>query len=813
MGDAFDSEPQGAFGNFLDWIGNTAQVGMNVARGNVGAAARHAVDFASGPLRAVDPFDLIGTLSRPEDNTSGADLLGIDRAEHPLLGFGADVGVGTALDPLSWVPGSVVAKGASKAGKGVKVGAEALGASKLLDGAEQAVRRTFGAQRMTPETRAMVDRSRAASFGEKHAGFEQARSAFDDLNEPEQQIVGDVLDNFKWQGDKLIGKISDSDIPAVDRVALHPEVTANNADKIRRAVSETIRLGQEQKKLPGLFRDPADLSDEYLMRQYNGMDEGSAEKMAMGQSSAMKERTLPAQEDVMGFLNDPKNAGITYERNALKRVASRAEQQGSLAQRTEIGRSILGPDYIHSDEAMRSAVEENISKLPPEEAQVVMDMYKPGSMKGRTGVEKVLAWNNGLFKKYAVYGAFIPKFGSIVRNKISGIWQAAAEPGTRAVAFGQVRRLGSDLADAITQSFGLKKLQVGELSKSLDQIDAAYRASGGSMANAMKLLPPDLADAVKYGVTEGFVSSEDLLGEMAKTKWHRVKSIMDWPGRMFQGVESRMRLGAFLDLKKAGKSAEDAARATKDAFYDYAVSSRENRLARDIIPFFQFQAKAIPQTAKLLAEKPAVAVALSQALNSESGPLYPWMQGKTNIPLGKDEEGNDQYATGLGLPFEAANFIPASFRDAKKSIVGSSNPLLKTLFAELSGSDPYFETPYGSYDKIPGIGPAGEAGQIYNQVAGTGMIQPIDSLLRLIGGLTDDRHSAAIKALDLLTGVNVASVDPDLALQKQLQEMLSNNPDVQQHRSFYDKSDDPETKKILEQYQEAKARVKAKRGR
>lgn len=780
---------------------------MNLARGNVGAAGRHVLDFLGDIPDALLPGDLIPQATRPEDYTSGSDLLGIDKEAHPILGFAADVGLGTALDPLSWVGGAAL-KGVGNAAKAGLATVPKV--AEALDKAGSMVRSVAGAQRLSPETRDLIQRARAANSNEKLAGFAQVKRALGGLSEPELNIVGDAIDNFKWQDGKLVGKLADDQLPAAQRVLLHPDVTPENAPRLQQAVEETLQLGRAQKARPNIFSDPNQLPDEYLMRQYGGMDDQAAEQLAIGKSSSIKGRTLPAQEDVMGFLNDPENTGVTYERNALKRATARTEQQGTLAQRAEIGKAILGPDYAHADDAMRSAVVDNISKLPPEEAQVVMDMYK--GMKGRGAFEKVLAFNNGMFKKFAVYGAIIPKFGSIVRNKLSGIWQAAANPETRSVVGGQIKRLGSDLADATTQSLGLTNLKTGELSTHLETIDAAFQASGGSAEKAMSLLPPELADAVRYGVTDGYVSGEDLMKEMGRTGWKKgFDNAMNWPGKIFQGVESRMRLGAYLDLVKSGKMApQSAASAVKDAFYDYAVSSKSNRLARDIIPFFQFQAKAIPQTAKLMAEKPWVAAAMSKALGHQSGPLYPWMEGKTNIPLGKDEQGNDQYATGLGLPFEAMNYLPGSFRDVKKNIVGSANPLIKSLFAATSGQDPYFETTYGSYDRIPGIGEAGDIGQLYNKAAQAGVIQPIDSLLRTIGGLTDERHSAGVKALDLLTGVNVASVDTNLALEKQLQDTLANNPDVMQHRSFYQKSKDQETQALLEAYKKAKATVKSK---
>ncbi len=812
MGDAFDHEPQGAFLSALDWLDKPGQVVRNTLKGNFSGAAKNFGDFLLDPIDAILPGDWMPELAGKEDKVSGSQLINVDSEKHPIGGFLADVGVGILTDPLTFLGGGLIKGAGALAKAGLKASPKA---AELVGKAGQAVRKVTGSQRLSPETRAMVDRARAASSNEQRAGLAQAKTALSGLDENEMNIVGDVIDNFKWKDGKLIGKIADNDtMTAADRVLLHPEVTATNAAKIRKAVDETIKLGQAQKARPNIFRDNG-LSDEYLMRTYKGMDAEEGVDLATRNPSPAKGRTLATMEDVQGFLND--KPGVTYERNALKRSAARSDAQGVLAQRAEIGKALGGEAFAYTDDAAKAAVKKAIEALPPEEAQVVGDLFN--GMKGRGTFDKILASGNGIFKKYAVYGAVIPKFGSIVRNKIGGLYQTLANPEARGVVGGQAKRIGSDLADAFTQSFGPNRLSTGELTKSMDLIDNAFKNSGGAAEGAFKLLPPELADAMRNGVMDGYVSSEDLVKELiGNPKWAAAKSILDWPGKIFQGVESRMRLGAYLDLVKGGKSAQDAARIVKDTFYDYATTSTAQRKASDFIPFWKFATKASEQSAKLIGEKPWVGVGLSQVMQDRGDPVYPWMEGKTNIPIGSDEEGNDQYITGLGLPFEALNMIPNPSgslkdfgRDIERGVVGAANPLLKTAFSAIAGEDPYFQTPYGQYDKIPGIGNAGDVGQLYNQIAQTGMIQPLDSLLRTIGQATDPRHSALTRLLDSLTGINVASVDPDRALQQQLQQALESNPDVQQYHSFFDRSKDPDTMALLQQYLDAKKKVKAKK--
>jgi hypothetical protein len=857
MSDIARQPPKGAFLSFLDYMDEFAQVPKNLLRGNLGAAGRHTANILGNTLDAALPGDWLPDFREEGDDVSSADLVGIDDKEHPLLAGATNFVGDTLLNPLTYIPGGLLAKGAGKL-----AGAAAAGISKLpegekiLEGADAAgrlVRRTFGAQKISPETRSILDKSRAAGQ-ESRAGIDAIKAGpIGKLTEPEAQTVGDIMDNLRWDGGKAQTLAKDS-VTALDRIAAHPGVTPENQEKITAAIKQAIDIGQNQAKRPGIFKlhEPdyhvsvlpggkvskintaPELANEYLARSWTGQTEEQALAEALGREpagagaqNATKELKLKTPDQINDFM--AQNPGMEFERNAAVRMAKRAESQGVMASRAEIGRSVLGQHFAYADpEAKAQVVKtiEGMAKASPEDAQMLMDGFKGIGPRGN--VMSALAGMNGLFKKFAVYGAIVPKFGAAVRNKMSGVWQAVADPGARGVAGGQAKRLGSDLYGALTdgleQGFGIK-LQKDALGRKLRVADEAFANSAGSAENAYKHMEAaghdDMAALFRAGISDGYVRSEDLLKEMARKPWQKgFNNILNWPGSVFRGVEDRMRLGMGLDLMAKGKTAEEAAKITSDSLYSYAVASKENRAARDIIPFFQFSAKAIPQTAKFMAEKPAVATALASAMaqSGGDGALYPYMEGKLNVPIGRDEKGNDQYVSGFGLPFEALSQIPNPSgslqdlgRDVKRNVIGSSNPLIKTAFSVASGQDPYFETPFGSYDKVPLIGSAGGPGRLYNEVASTGLIQPLTQPLSIAGKIADDRHGAATKALDLLTGANVVSVDPDVALQQQLQQSLQTNPAVQQYRGFFNQSKDPQTQALLEAYKAAKGRVKAKR--
>jgi hypothetical protein len=289
-----------------------------------------------------------------------------------------------------------------------------------------------------------------------------------------------------------------------------------------------------------------------------------------------------------------------------------------------------------------------------------------------------------------------------------------------------------------------------------------------------------------------------------------------------------MRLGVFKALRpKVGD--DEAARIVKDTFFDYDVSSVANRAARDVIPFFQFTAKAVPQQIKLLMEKgafPSVARNTIEQLYNQGNNaiLPPHLQGQPVIPVGQDEEGNPSYLTGFGAPFEALGQIPNLTGDLsnigpelRSNIVASANPAAKFLASATFGIDPYFGTPFGSYDKAPYVAQAlgaderSETARLWNLLSGSGIAQPLASPVAVASGILDPRRSEAETALNALTGVRVKSVDEDTALRQLLEESLRRNPAVRRYETLYQESPDEDTQAMLAELRRIKAEQKQKR--
>jgi len=111
--------PEGILPNVLRWIDRPGQAVRNVLRGNPAAAGRQVLDFLTEPVDAAIPFwDAIPEATTRPDYVSGSELVGIDQ-NNAIGRTAADIGVGIATDPLTYLSFGMVpvAKGLANAGK------------------------------------------------------------------------------------------------------------------------------------------------------------------------------------------------------------------------------------------------------------------------------------------------------------------------------------------------------------------------------------------------------------------------------------------------------------------------------------------------------------------------------------------------------------------------------------------------------------------------------------------------------------------------------------------------------------------------
>lgn len=605
------------------------------------------------------------------------------------------------------------------------------------------------------------------------------------------------------------------------------------------------------------------IPQDYAHREFKGM---------LGSADSIAARKLKDNQSLREYLGTAEGSAAKLDENLISSTVDLASQAGRVAERSEVAKGLLGDKFVSlADEATRGEVSkiiEGMKQTDPEAARLFQTKWD--GMEPRGPVMEMLAKTNAVFKPAAVYGLVVPRVGGIMKNILGmspmigmegqgrqavkqlfiGTPYAAAEAvsrGSKAYrgisplidkpmdAFGKVT---DAFLEGWSRAFGVKNY--GETSKDVDLISEAFKQSGGRAKNARQFLEqqnrPDLVAAFDNGIIDGFVSREAVersiresgwgrkllsaIGIKDKAKQERAFNIIDAPQEAFRGGESFARLSTFKDLlqRNPGMDPKEAAGVIRSGLFDYSVKTGANRTLRDLIPFAAYQTNAIRQSGKFLAKNPAAAVALGNLSDTDPSAQYPWMSGQTNIPIGTAETGETQYLTGLGLPTESLNSIPnlsgsiqETGQELRSNLLGNAHPLVKSAYGVLTGEDPRFGSAYGSYDRLPGNIEGGKFGQVYNQLAGTGLIQPIATPLNQIGQLIDERTGAGDKALSLLTGTRVVNVDEDRALRQRLQEFLSNNPDVEQFQSFYQNSPDPETQALIKALNEVKRRMKAKR--
>lgn len=833
---------RGPFLEGLDWLGRLPQPIYNVLRGRPGAAARTLADLGGDVIDAAIPGDWIPHIAKDEDTTSPHELLGIDPEESPALSRISDIVGNTVANPATYLTGGMV-KGAPtyRVLGGAEVPGVRSGLAKVKELAQsgynrlpEAVQKPLGQAATTarrslnwlnlpPEGEQALTQAAARGNVANRVNLKAVEEAYQGLTPAEQDAVGEIVhgihrvdptDRATWQ------TINDPRAYLAGRQDVRP-------DMVKLALEKRRTISQNQLKEPGIFADNGVAQQpDYLQRQFTGLPKETPDQAdVMGLPSALKPRQeeLKTKEGLLKYLQETPDVSLEF--NALKSDAGRASQQGRLAERAALGKSVTGmDDFTLSNpehaKAMRDKIAE-IGQTQPDYAYRLSNAFNGMPSRSDNWFAQGLAASNKIFKGAATYGILLPRIAFNVRNRTGGLWQALSTDGARGTIGPSSRRALSDLLGAFDDGYKQltgSRLTGSTLTKNLDSIDAAMTNTGGSteaFRNALSAAPngAELVSALDNGVLDNFVSSEDLLTRMASnSKWAKTQNILQWPANIGQGLEQRMRLGTYLDLLKAGKAPAEAGKIVKDTYLNYNVPGVANRTFRDVVPFGAFTSQTIPQQAKFLAKYPGVAVGASQLLGSDNENIkYPSMEGQTAIPVGLDEAGSPQYITGLGLPIETLSSVPGlNGDDFYHDVVGQLQPILKTGIAAIANKDPYSGQPFGSYDKILGQH-AGGAGRAYNVVAGTGLTQPLTSLATPVTNALDERKSIPEKLLTGLTGIRLQSVDPDLAQRQKLEAYLKSRPDIQTVESFYDTNKDPETTAVIQQLHDAKNRLKDKR--
>ncbi len=877
MANPFNVSQESALESILRYAGRPAYAARNLLKGNVEGAIRQGADLVGDTIDAVLPGDWIKEISRrDQDYTEASDLVG---GMEPGIGKTAvDILGGIATDPLTYTganlflkPLSLAAGAAKNVATKIPGGAAAVG--KLEQGLEaggKALRSVSANQRVEPELAAAIQSGRAAGSAAGTTAQRFAVDAFKDVPPEVQDTVKYLFEDIGHTGGQLspLGVSSPAKFgnKAEQMALIDARLSKLNLDPVKaqqvRSVAERVsdftsglwKQGTESADAPifgnrtldaagnAAARAPDQFPLDYIPRQWEevaakeapiGGLGGAIKARSVGQGQELLDYMKSSGKELTGGLPDllgnyGQNIGRLTQSAAIGRGVQGLAQAGKLAVSPETLAKIKTGTALADDEfrgAMGGIIDDLKSAGKTEDAEVLEAAFR--GLPPRTGILKALAGVNNQFKRFATAGAFIPRLNFSVRNGIGAIAQTAAEQEARgqtgAMAASVLGNTFKSVGDGLRQ-LGLKWLPESEFKP----ISDAIAASGGRAENAIAAIPDKtMREAFANGVLDNtFVRTEDLLADTAASGWwKKFQDVRDWPQAIAQGMEQRLRFTMFKGLREGGKSAEEAARIVNKALYDYTPTSTSNRAMRDVIPFFMFSAKAVPQSFNALKENPWLIPAVRPLFGGDDeSPMPAYLSKQMSIPTGTDEQGNPTYLTSLGLPLESLGMIPnpsddlSEFaRQVRQNIVGSSNPALKTLYGAVTGTDPTFGTQFASYDKTPAIAQEfgapekSEAARIWNAVAGTGLVQPVASPLNVLSGLVDDRQGAGMTALNALTGLRNTSVDEDAALRQLITDYLKSNPDVQQYTGFYQQSPDENNQALLEKLKQIRARIKEKR--
>lgn len=873
-------EPQGILPNVLRAVDRPGQVARNVLAGRPGAAVRQSLDIIGDIIDAPLPGDWIPAATSREDYISGSELVGMDQT--PGIGrTAADIGIGLVTDPLTYLsfgaipaakqaamggkyamelgipftggkmrtplavadqpidPLSLAMRGADKAITGATKKLDQMASTSVAgvkpgytegyDAFKAWIRRAAGAENLSPDVQRRLTEATAEGSAASKLWTKQAQDAMRGLTPDERNLltlanvgvdIGSLTPSAKVSATPLSGNFL-ADVDALARkYGKDPAKLTAAAQRMGDIGSRQFgELASKQAFFGGAPQE------NYLQRQWFGMEEPGMEFAAGSLPKAMKERKITTPEQAANLLN---TGDVGLELDAAKLMLNRATQQGKMLERANLARGLApGSTATLADDLAKEAREaiKSTPNLAPDDAVALERML--GGMPARGDVTGILAKMSRPIKGAMVYGVVIPKFGSLVRNKLGMGMQAAATPGVREEALTHLNPVNvlREMGKAWDEAYGSTVFgKADDISKDMALIEDAFKNAKQTDDVQRALIAakrPDLADAVKYGVMDGFVSTEEMVKELGRNpglqKW--AADLYNAPGKMFQHMEQRGRLMTYKNLHKKGKPTQEAAQLTKDALYDYRISSPENRALRDVLPFAQFMAKSIPQQAKWISQRPAIGAASAPLFydpSGEEGPVYPYMQGRSRIGVGEDEAGNALYLSGFGLPMESLDVLPnlsasprEAGRDVSQGLLSSTQPLLKTAGAFATGTDPFFGTPFGSYNKIPLVGNAGDAGRLYNVAAGTGLLEPFGGgALRQLGNLTDEKKPIGARVADVLTGAKLTAVDPNIAEQRVLTDYLEARPEVSQYRTFYMNEPDAEFTSLMGNLRAAKKRAK-----
>ncbi len=859
-------QQQSAWLDFLGWIDQPGAAVRSLIHGKPGGAVRHLADFALDPLDALIPGDVIPQMSRPTDDQPAGSIEKI--LTNPITYVGLIPGAGPAVQRAARAAAAKTYQALPDVGKRL---ADDTRRTVGWDDYSQAFTRpevtaartpppgwdgstpfttTYGAKTIQPEDLlAQASGIEQLGRGAQLADAEQFIRAAGLPTTSEKQILSDALHNLDYtaggpvptvlvpgwvaQGKPLVERVNE----AKRRVGLLlGKGMQGDAAKLNRLIEG--HYGHTERQLQDALVNrgisPGREQGDYLLRRYTGQG---------GPSSSTKLREFNTAEQLVEHLQN--NPRVRLDRDYVAAITERAAKQGTMLKRAFLRDELTDPSVSRhlldeaatgpEAEAARALMKQSMQAAVPDSDTWARLRYELHGTEPQGMMADLARSVNTVFKPAAVYGVvpFI-KLGSIVRNQLTALWQLGGTPEGRSYLARNpgdvVRNLFGAFDDGAVKGLGFKRISGGEITQSLDAIDQAAKASGGSLAGTSAALRNQghdtVADALEFGVMQGYVSSERLLNDAltARTSINPINWIL--PGRsavsningaMFGGLEQRMRLAAFLDTQrqlvaKGMGQREASAKAAKwasDTFLDYNVSSQGNRTLRTVFPFAQFVVKSARQQAEVLTRMPGVLPAVGTLYGGDELPDYARQQAHIGTVL-PGMAPTDVFNT---LPNLTGSSSFGGFVNSAKSAANALHPLLGASIGLASGVDTFTGKPYLQDARLPGRDPytternAGDVG--YGLLEDIGLAQPIAGAVQQAKTL-GRMPSAGTAALRYATGINVLTPDPQRVEAQSLRADLQADPRVRTFESLYSKSPDQSLQAALKRLNEVQKELKQK---
>lgn len=643
--------------------------------------------------------------------------------------------------------------------------------------------------RLTRGTEALGQPLRIRSKAQALLGGAKASGKRRAIAKAERQAT--KLELKAQEAEKALGELPAGGMPVVEQLsdlfhALLQEETRTGARdplNVLRAMTKGYAprvagegLTQFRKENPNLWKS--------LLARLHSTAMGSKIKR---EAALLEEFTPEASQKLQELY---KLKGPFFERNPARAAAQRALESKKAVVNAKLARGLI-------DEFAEEITEETAHRLVPigrfiKEAGLEISA-KP--WKGQ-GIRADMAAEYGRLIEKTQLPEEIHKFWQTF-DAVSGVFRTALT--TPFPAF-HVRNLFSDTflswlgdgADLRRIPDALKWIRDPEKLQYLEKI-GVLRGSGARAAMA------DIGARETTGVMARFYG-----------KHPGAKKAMDvFEKKYAQQVENFTRTWHFLSKKAQGLSDLDAAASVRKWLLDYKdLTPFEKSVMRRTFLFYQWPRKVLPLMFRAYAERTGKMAALTRLTTQPSQqrsdvPVPEFVRQSSAIPIGTDEQGNPRFLFGMGSPLEELNKLDLTSpeggffggaRELMRKVGMQLNPLLLRPAEMATGQELFFDRPIMLHDKAPPILAAPGLRQLFGvkeqtmpgggvryhgdplrlyALMGSPASRAVQTTSRGLDVLTDvdPRSSGAMNALQTITGMKVARVDPIDRLRTQIDQL------------------------------------------